>query len=187
MPLHHKNTILFILAWAGILLLAVFGLSRLPGAWQESSRLLDLSAKLNNSKDIENRMSRFLESIKTQTAGIMSEIDARQSQIEAVTFSRFNANEINLFIDDLPKLFANAGVTVLNLGYHARETVEQFIDLPFDAQIQCDYAGMRRLLHALETHSAGIVIEQLEFVNLDDEQHRTRIQLQCKVRFKAVE
>ncbi|MBU1109507.1 MAG: hypothetical protein KKB51_22690 [Candidatus Riflebacteria bacterium] len=178
---------LFILAWAGILLLAVFGISRLPGAWQESSRLSELSSRLNNSKDLENRMNRFLENIKTQAAGIMTEISKRQSKIEATTFSRLNADEISVFIDDLPKLFADAGVTVINLGYRARETIEQFIDLPFDAQIQCDYTSMRHLLHALEKHSAGIRIEQLEFVNLDDDQHRTRLRLQCKVRFKTVE
>ncbi|EKD81938.1 MAG: hypothetical protein ACD_39C01558G0003 [uncultured bacterium] len=181
----HKNTILFVLAWLGILMLFVSGIYLLPAVWQESSRLIELSARLNDSKNLETRMNSFLDNIKAQTASISAEIAERQRAIDRATFTRLEAHNISKFIDDLPGLFTEAGVNVINLGYQARETIEQFINLPFEAHIQCDYAGMRRMLHSLETHAAGIQITQIEFVNLDDDQHRTRLRLQCRVRFKS--
>ncbi|EKD82546.1 MAG: hypothetical protein ACD_39C01222G0004 [uncultured bacterium] len=183
----HKNTLLFLLAWAGILMLTVSGVSRLPAIWQKSTRMIELSAKLNDSKDLEQRMNNFLDRIKTHTASITAEITERQSIIDTATFTRLEADKISSFIDDLPRLFTESDVTVVNLGYQTRETIEQFIDLPFEAHIRSDYAGLRKMLHALETHVAGIRIELLEFINLDDEQHQTRVRLQCRVRFKASE
>ena len=181
----HKNTILFILAWSGIMLLAASSMYFLPSAWQKSSRLIELSAKLDNSIDLEKRMNSYLDNIKAQTASITAEIAERQHKIDIATFTRLQANKISEFIDGLPEIFNKTGVNIVNFGYQTRETVGQFIDLPFEALIQCDYAGMRRMLHSLETHTAGIRIEQLEFINLDDEQHRSRIRLQCRVRFNA--
>ncbi|PKL48309.1 MAG: hypothetical protein CVV42_10050 [Candidatus Riflebacteria bacterium HGW-Riflebacteria-2] len=167
-------------------MLAIAGLARLPAIWKESSRLSRLSAELTDTRERENRMNDFIENIRTQAASITSEISARNQIIDNASFTRLGSTDISQFIDELPELFSAAGVKVTNLGYQARETIENFIDLPFVAHIQCNYPGMRRMLHALETHQAGINIEQLEFVNLDDDQHLTKLRLLCRVRFKSV-
>lgn len=187
MQQHHKNTILFLVAWIGIVTIVIAGLSRLPSFWRESVRLKELSARLNNSKELETRMNSFLENVKNQSASLAAEISSRKEIIEVASFTRLDASLIGSFIENLPQLFADAGVTVTNLGYQPRETKGKFIDLPFTAHLHCTYPGMRKLLHALETRQAGIRIDQLEFINLDDEQHRTRLKLMCRVRFKSGE
>lgn len=187
MQQHHKNTIVFLVAWIGIVTIVITGLSRLPSFWRESVRLKELSARLNDSKELESRMNEFIENVKVQSASLSVEISRRRAVIDVASFTRLGASAIGNFIENLPQLFADAGVTVTNLGYQARETKGNFVDLPFVVHLQCAYPGMRKLLHALETHQAGIRIDQLEFINLDDDQHRTRLKLVCRVRFKSGE
>jgi hypothetical protein len=130
-------------------------------------------------------MQTFLNLVEQQSASITAQIEENTQIIAATAFKRKPVSEIPAFIDDLPDLFSKAGVTVLKLGYQAREKVEEFEDLAFEAHIRCNYYSLRQMLHRMETHATGIRIDQLEFVSLDDEQHQTQVKLVCKVRFNG--
>jgi hypothetical protein len=70
------------------------------------------------------------------------------------------------------------------LAYKKQEIIGNFIDLPFEAELQCSYEGMRKLVHKLETHNSGIRILETEFLSFDDEVHAIQVKLLCSLRFK---
>lgn len=187
MSSRHYNTYMFLFIWLGVALFLLICLTRLPQYLSERKRLIELSTKLGNNIAIQRELTEFLDDIGRQTDAMNALMASYEQQIDSSEYERLNQSEIRFFIDDLPQLFTNAGAQILNLGYQPRKQLPGFEDLLFEIQLRSDYQSMRRVLYALETNPAGIVIDRLEFLNFDDEMRLTRLQLECSVRFKANE
>mgnify|MGYP000972403443 CR=1 FL=1 len=181
----NKATILLLASWAGIVLLLLIISLKLPHYFTESRRLMTLMAQVSDRQQVESRMNAFINAFQFRVKNIDTAIASRQSKIASSTFSRLPESEMSDFIDKLPNMVASAGVRLINLGYKARETLDGYVDQPFDLQFNGRYPEIRQMLHALETHVAGIRIESLEFASLDDINHEAQLKLQCRVRFKT--
>ena len=182
-----KMVIIFLGSWSGIVLLTILGLIKIPAFLNERQRLSSLLAKISNQNELENKMNSFLATFKSNIELINSDIASRKELLDNASFTRLPETEISAFVDGLPQLYASAGVSLTNLSYKAREKTGTFIDMPFEAQVTCSYKPLRQLLHAIESHKAGIRIEEFEIITLDDVSHKAQIRMLCNVRFKTLE
>lgn len=180
-----RALILLLASWAGLVFLAAIIAVKLPFYLGEQQRLRTLKTQVTNRQEIEARMNAFIDAFKTRIESINSQIASRRRMAESSTFSRLPATELTEFIDNLPRLVASSGVRLVNLGYKAKENHPGFVDQPFELNFNGQYQQMRQMLHALETHPAGIRIENLEFLTLDDINHEAQLRLQCRVRFQT--
>jgi len=181
----NKAIVLLLASWAGIVLLLAIIAIKLPHYLSESRRLMTLMAQVSDRQQIENRMNTFINTFQTRIASINATISARQNRIASSTFSRLPESQLSDFIDKLPDMVGSAGVRLVNLGYKARENLDGYVDQPFELHFNGRYPQIRQMLHALETHHAGIRIESLEFASLDDINHEAQLKLQCRVRFQT--
>ena len=179
-----KALILLLASWAGILLLLGIAAIRLPHYLSERQRLSNLKTQVSDRQQIENRMNAFIQAFTTRIETLSAALADRQQTLASATFNRLPDTAMSDFIDQLPDMVASAGVRLVNLGYKARENLPGFIDQPFELHFNGRYQQIRRMLHVLETHPAGIRIETLEFVSLDDLNHESQLKLQCRVRFQ---
>lgn len=180
------NVILSVGCWVFSAILLVLALIRLPAFFVERSRMQGLQLQLSNQLAIEAKYKAFRESFSAQAENIKTELKARQDKLNSAGFACLSADQITRFVDELQKLFASSGISLEKLAYKTREVKGDFIILPFEAAVLCSFKGMRSLLHGLETHRAGIRIEQLEFTNLNFKDLGARLQLSCIVRFKKL-
>ncbi len=181
-----KTVILFILSWLGTSLLLIAGLIRLPTFLEERENLIKLKTAISDRRGIEARLKAFLDSFRNETEMMKIEVRKREDAIAARSFQCRSEEQIPDFISELQLIFADAGAAVINLGYEKRVNFGNYIVLPFSAEFRADYQGMRKLLHALETHPAGIIINKLEFVSLNDEEHKVRLKTECSLRFSKI-
>lgn len=182
----NKVIILFILSWVGTVLLLAAGLIRLPTFLDEREKLLNLKAKLADSKSQELKMKVFLDGFKNDTALMKADISKRENLVSKNTFSCRPESSIPEFVNELQQLFSDSGASIINLGYEKREIFNGFVILPFSAEFRASYQGMRKVLHSLETNSAGVLIENLDLLSLDDEEHKVKMKARCTVRFKQI-
>ncbi len=175
---------LLMASWAGLLLLLAIVAVKLPFYLGEQQRLKALKMQVTNRQEIETRLNAFIDAFKTSIESMNTHIAARKRLIDSSSFLRLPETEMTEFIDNLPRLVASAGVRLVNLGYKAKENHPGFVDQPFELNFNGQYQQMRQMLHALETHPAGIRIENLEFLTLDDINHEAQLRLQCRVRFQ---
>ncbi len=178
-----KAIVLFIAAWAGVIFLALLLVIKFPSFISETSRLSQRKAQLSDRNNLKARMNSFIEAFKTRAEAIEKDLAVRQKRISTSSFTRFPETALPGFVDNLPKIVASAGVRLANLGYKPRENLEGYVDQAFELSISGRYQQIRKLLYILETHPAGIRIESLEFVSLDNADHEAQINLQCRVRF----
>jgi hypothetical protein len=181
-----KVVILFVIAWTGTILLLLAGIIRLPKFFSERETLLNLQNRLADRKAIEARMKGFLTSFQNESETLKTEIFRRENVVSNNTFSPLTEDKIPQFVNELQHLFAEGGAAIINLGYEKRVVQGDFIILPFLAEFRASYQGMRKVLHALESNPAGIRIDEIEFVSLDDEEHMVRIKMACTTRFKII-
>lgn len=179
----EKVTVLFIASWVAVLFLAVLIMIKYPNYTSEKKRLTSLKMQLSDSNELENRMNAFINAFKERVEAISADIADKNGKIAMSSFSRMSEIDLPGFVDALPKLVASTGVKLDHLGYKPKETIENFIEQSFEITFSGKYAQIRQLLHALETHPAGIRIEMLEFVTLDDSNHEAQLRLNCQVRF----
>lgn len=181
----NKAIVLLLASWAGIILLLAIISLKLPHYFTESRRLMTLMAQVSDRQQVESRMNAFINAFQTRVETINTAISSRQNKIASSTFFRLPESEMSDFINNLPDMVASAGVRLINLGYKARENLEGYVDQPFELHFNGRYPQMRQMLHALETHRAGIRIETLEFSSFDDINHEAQLKLQCRVRFQT--
>ncbi len=179
----NKAIILFLASWAGVSFLALLLTVKFPAFISETRHLTLRKSQLSDRNDLKLRMNSFIEAFKTRAEAIEKDLTARQNRISSTSFSRLPETALPEFVDNLPKMVASAGVRLANLGYKPRENLEGYVDQAFELSISGRYQQIRKLLYILETHPAGIRIESLEFVSLDNADHEAQINLQCRVRF----
>ncbi len=181
-----KAITLFLCSWIGAILLLFAGAIRLPSFLAERTRLLSLKQKLSDRQTLENIMNGYLKKLSQDIESVNSELEKRRTKIDEANFKCLPNSRISSFLDELQKVFTSPGVSLVDLGYKARLKDDGFVKLPFEARTRCSYQGLRRLIHALETNGAGIKIEKLEFLSLDDEEHQIQLKMNCSVRFEIV-
>lgn len=178
-----KATVLFLASWAGVAFLALLLIIKFPAFISETRQLTLRKSQLSDRNDLKARMNSFIEAFKTRAEAIEKDLTARQNRISTTSFSRFPETALPEFVDNLPRIVASAGVKLANLGYKPRETLEGYVDQAFELSLSGQYKQIRKLLYILETHPAGIRIESLEFVSLNNSDREAQIKLQCRVRF----
>lgn len=182
----EKTLILLALSWLGTGLLLIAGLIRLPTFLEEREKLIGLKNAISDRKSIEMRLKTFVEDFRNETGLLKAEISRREKQIAERSFKCLNEEQIPDFINELQLIFAENDVAIINLGYEKRKTIGNFVLLPFSAEFRADYQGMRKLLHAMETHPAGIIIDKLDFISLNDADHKIRLKTDCSLRFRKI-
>lgn len=182
----EKALILFIASWVGIFLISAAGVLRLPGFLAERARLIELKRKLSDRKALQAKISVFMSDFKARIATLKQDLKKRKGVLDNCRFQSPVESDIPLFIENLQTLFSRQGINLVYLGYQAREEKNGFVKLPFEAKIRCSYKGMRELLYAIETHKTGIILDQIEFITLDDDSHQIQLKLSCSVRFKKI-
>ena len=164
----------------------MFGILQLPNFLEEREKILTLTAKLEDRNAIQAKMKFFLDNFKNGTDLLKADIAKREKLIAENAFQCQSESKIPEFINGLQQLFADSGASIINLGYERREKVGDLVVLPFIAEFRAPYQGMRKAIHALETNMAGIRIDSLNFLSLNDEEHMIKINAKCSVRFKSV-
>ena len=180
-----KVAILLILSWSGAIMLFGAGILSLPSFIQSRKKLISLKSKLSNRQALQQKIKNFLNNFLASTTNIKAEIKKKNDYIAQRQFECPASSQIPGFIEELQQIFKAQGISLLNLAYKKQEIIGSFIDLPFEAELQCSYAGMRKLIHILETHKYGIRIVETEFMTFDDEVHAIQVKLLCSLRFKT--
>lgn len=178
-----NNLVLTAICWLGTALIAIISLFQLPSFFSERNRISSLNAKLSDQQAIEARLKAFRETFSKDAESLKTDISRRKSIISNASFSCSPASDISLFVDELQKIFSGPEITLANLAYKTRENKGDIIILPFEATFTCSFRGMRELLHAIETHPAGVRIEQLELLQLDFKGIGAQLKLIGSVRF----
>lgn len=186
MPKADKTVLLFALSWLGTVLLLFAGLLRLPTFFSERANLVKLKSAISDRRAIEDKLKKFIADFRNHTDAVKAEISRREKLIADRSFQCRGEEQIPDFISELQLIFADAGAAVVNLGYEKRQSLGNYIVLPFAAEFKADYHGMRKLIHALETHPAGIIINKLEFISLNNEEHKVRLKTECSARFRKI-
>lgn len=181
-----RNIILAVLCWTCSAIFVIISLVQVPSFLSERSRMSSLQKKLSNQIDIETKFKAFRDGFAAETAELKNEIARREQMITNASFSCLPADRLTQFVDELQKVFSISGISLEKLAYKTREVKGDFIILPFEANLLCSYKGFRSLLHGLETHPAGIRIEQLEFSQLNFKGLGANLRLAGIVRFKKI-
>lgn len=178
----YRNLTLKTLGLAVILLLTGVGLLRLPGLWVQTRQFNAVRQQLQEPLRLRKKLDDFRVSYASQTAAIRAELE-QQQRSAAASFTCPAVAEIPMLVENLENTIVNSGVTLEHLGYKAREQRDGLVILPFEAVFSATYPDLRRLLHAIETHPAGIRIEQLEFRRFDAVAGFVQAHLSGSVRF----
>jgi len=181
-----RNIILLTIFMAISALLALIAIIRVPSYVTERMRLKALQARLDNQIAVETQLKVFQDSFRQSTVSLRESIEARLKQIENASFTCRPESEISLFVEELQAIFSVNGVKIDNLAYKTRQTTVKLVTLPFETSLTCSYAGLRKLLHAIESNPAGISIDQIEFLQLDNKGQGASVKIAGSVRFKKV-
>ncbi len=183
MEKNSKNVILLLGCWVLTAVLALIALIQLPAWLSERQRLSVLQQQLSNQHEIENRLRAFDDRMGRDIDSLKSQMAEHLAFVDQASFTCFPESEVNRFVEELQDLLARAGVSVENLAYKTRESRGEYAVLPFEIGFVSSFSGMREALYLLETHPAGILIEQLEFGKIDS-RLGAGLKLRCSVRFK---
>eukprot|EP01156_Anaeramoeba_ignava_P001491 Anaeramoba_ignava/a1485_5.p1 GENE.a1485_5~~a1485_5.p1 ORF type:complete len:188 (+),score=1.89 a1485_5:43-606(+) len=180
-----KVATLLMLSWCGAIMLSTAGILSLPSFFQSKKKLTSLTGKLSNRQVLQKKIQTFLSDFLASTDKIKSRIKNRTAEVNKASFECPANTQISSFIEELQTIFKAQGISLINLAYKKQEIIGNFIELPFEAELQCSYDGMRKLIHKLETHKSGIRILKTEFLTLDDEVHAVKVKMLCSLRFKT--
>lgn len=182
-----KAVILLVSAWVGMGLILSIGLYMLPTLLNERNRLVEMRRKSSDRDALIEKSRSFSENFVSELERLKAEIDQRMNLLRSTEFTPMRDSLIPKFVNQLGTLFSESGATVLNLAWRPRTTKMGIVTLPFEARIRAAYQDFRVLIHRIESHPAGIKIDQLDFINLDDEANAVQISLSCSVRFSSNE
>lgn len=178
-----RAVLLLVSSCAGILLLLIISAIWFPKLLSERSKSQAIMARLPNRQSLETEATTIISNLKSRSSQFDAQLSRIETMLQNASFTPISEKSIPGFVEDLQKAVAHPGVTVLGLSYQARVTEDPFITQPFEARFECTYAGLRKLLFALEMHPAGIYIERLEFQAFDNDRRCLVVKVSCKVRF----
>lgn len=181
-----RNIIIAVFCWTCSAILLIVSLVQVPSFLSERNRMSALKAKLASQIEIETKFKTFRDGFSAEADEVKNDIARREQLISNASFSCLPADKLTQFVDELQKVFSMSGISLEKLAYKTREVKGDFIILPFEANLLCSYKGFRSLLHGLETHPAGIRIEQLEFNQLNFKGLGASLRLTGMVRFKKL-
>ncbi|MFZ5952089.1 MAG: GspMb/PilO family protein [Candidatus Rifleibacteriota bacterium] len=182
----EKAILLLILSWLGTIFLILAIIILLPSFLSERENLIRLRNSIADRHAIETKMKSFLDSFRSESDQIKTEISRREKIITEKAFKCRTEDQIPEFINELQQIFSDTGTSIINLGYQKRNDVGNFLVLPFSAEFKASYESLRKLLHKLETNSAGISIDNLNFISFNDEDHLVRLKADCSLRFRKI-
>ncbi|MGM0600547.1 MAG: hypothetical protein ACQETH_12115 [Candidatus Rifleibacteriota bacterium] len=182
----QKFILLFLFSWAGTILLVLAGVAGLPEFFAKKEQLETLKKKLENRQAIESRMNTFLNRFKNETINLKASIARKKQKLNENEYNCPTEDKIPEFINELQYFYINSGASLINLGYEKRIYKNNFVVLPFVAEFRASYEGFRKVLHQLETHRAGVRIDSLEFISLNDEEHKIKVKTKCSLRFEKI-
>ena len=168
----------------GILVLLFGAILWFPATYQELTRVREIQGRLTTQFSLDAEAKSISEQIHARVQTVKDRLESREKQLEVASFSLLPASNISATVEKLADQFTESGVSITNMSYKSRITEEGLVTLPFEILIESDYPSFRKLLHLVETHTAHLFLDRLEFVSLDNDRHRLQARLACLIRFK---